>query len=306
MKLYTLLATALLSALPLCAMDWNPVSSGKWKKQDGEMSYEGAEFARLSAKKPMEENTFYRFSWQGRSSAPGAGKCLFQIVRDKKLAFQKDLTVGPEWQENSAWFYSGVSGDAMVHFTVPGKTESNWNLRDFKIQKYTPDEMERLVWNDGFEGGSLPLNFYLKSTADGNSLKVAQDDSFISGTQSLVFEVGASTPRPDGIRSHYIPVLPGKTYSLTFRGKSVRELAVQAGISIWPSSGRHTGKHIARLQKFAFGPEWKKYTMEFTLPNDVSTYPDLNERSGQLIFMTSDSGASGAISLDEISLKVIR
>ena len=42
MKLYTLLATALLSALPLCAMDWNPVSSGKWKKQDGEMSYEGA------------------------------------------------------------------------------------------------------------------------------------------------------------------------------------------------------------------------------------------------------------------------
>ena len=46
--------------------------------------------------------------------------------------------------------------------------------------------------------------------------------------------------------------------------------------------------------------------MEFTLPNDVSTYPDLNERSGQLIFMTSDSGASGAISLDEISLKVIR
>ena len=216
------------------------------------------------------------------------------------------MTVGPEWQENSAWFYSGVSGDAMVHFTVPGKTESNWNLRDFKIQKYTPDEMERLVWKDGFEGGSLPLNFYLKSTADGNSLKVAQDDSFISGTQSLVFEVGASTPRPDGIRSHYIPVLPGKTYSLTFWGKSVRELAVQAGISIWPSSGRHTGKHIARLQKFAFGPEWKKYTMEFTLSNDVSTYPDLNERSGQLIFMTSDSGASGAISLDEISLKVIR
>ena len=50
MKLYTLLATALLCALPLCALDWNPVSSGKWKKQDGEMSYEGAEFARLSAK----------------------------------------------------------------------------------------------------------------------------------------------------------------------------------------------------------------------------------------------------------------
>lgn len=305
MKILSVFAAALLCSLPLCAMDWNPVPDNGWKTQDGAMTYDGAKFTRLSAKIPMEGGAFYRFCWQGSSSVPGTGY-LFQIVQNKKLALQNALTAGMEWQENSAWFYSTATAETLVHFTVPGKMESNWNFRNFKIQKYTPDEMERLVWKDGFEGGSLPLNFYLKSTADGNSLKVAQDDSFISGTQSLVFEVGASTPRPDGIRSHYIPVLPGKTYSLTFWGKSVRELTVQAGISIWPSSGKHTGKHFTRLQKFAFGPEWKKYTMEFTLPNDVSTYPDLNERSGQLIFMTSDSGASGAISLDEISLKVIR
>ena len=203
MKLHLILAVALSAALPLCAIEWSPVSSGAWKKsENGEMTFNGSRFARLSATLPLEKGVFYKFSWEARSAKPDGGKCIFLIIRDKRLALGHPLTANGEWQKNSVWFYSKTSGDARVYFDIPEKKDANWELRGFSIRRYTPQEVEKLVWRDNFESGSLPVNFYLKKETPGNSLKIIKDDSFLSGTQSLVFEVGASTPRPDGIRSH--------------------------------------------------------------------------------------------------------
>lgn len=305
MKLHLILAVALSAALPLCAIEWSPVSSGAWEKsENGEMTFNGSRFARLSATLPLEKGVFYKFCWEARSAKPDGGKCVFLIIRDKRLALGHPLTANGEWQKNSVWFYSKTSGDARVYFDVPEKKDANWELRGFSIRRYTPQEVEKLVWRDNFGSGSLPVNFYLKKETPGNSLKIIKDDSFLSGTQSLVFEVGASTPRPDGIRSHYLPLLPGKNYLLTFWGKSGRDLIMQPGISLWAPSG-HQGKHFTSLKKFAFIPEWKKYTMEFTVPENASEYPDIQECMGMLIFMTNDPEASGPIYLNEISLKVM-
>ena len=59
MKLHLILAAALSAALPLCAMEWSPVSSGAWKKsENGEMTFNGSRFARLSATLPLEKGVF--------------------------------------------------------------------------------------------------------------------------------------------------------------------------------------------------------------------------------------------------------
>ncbi|MDY5696830.1 MAG: carbohydrate binding domain-containing protein, partial [Victivallales bacterium] len=106
-----------------------------------------------------------------------------------------------------------------------------------------------------------------------------------------------------GIISGKIPVVPGKTYRLSFWAKASVPAGLTAEFSLWDPAGNHKPQHFHSGAQVKIDSGWKKYEVSIPIPSDVGTYPDLAERMGSITFGTWN-GPEVQFLIDDISFQI--
>lgn len=104
-----------------------------------------------------------------------------------------------------------------------------------------------------------------------------------------------------GINSAPLPVLPGKTYRLAFWAKSEGPVKLSAVFDL-PNYGKKW-KHFQKRKTFLLTPDWKRYSFEVTLPEDVREWPALEKRTGRISFLL-ERRKPGRVLLDQLDFRM--
>ena len=307
-KAFAIFAAGMIPAM-MFATDFTLQTHRAWKKtaNDAATINYGGEKAwptiRLKTAEPLKPNTFYRVTFEAKSTAPGKCFCGFSIVlQGKEQRSYQIFCPTVDFQKYVFYLYSGENTEKSVpniYFnpTVPFQME----VKGLKLDELSDDSLygKNLLLNGNFEEGNS-FQPYQKKLKD--YVKIVDSANFLSGEKSLLID---SQGKRIGVISDPLPVLPGKTIEVKFYAKSDDAAQVHVLLDF---GGGFGGRHYYIPVKFRVEKEWKEFSHKFKISEDFKTYPVLCKSLTQLRFggESLPAGGNAKIYLDGISYTMIK
>lgn len=274
-----------------------------WTKESPSVfraNYPGRGWAGMYWKCEVEPHSYYQISCEAKSSSKegavlGISVALENIREHASATFQ----IGSEWTPCVFYFYSRDSRSAICRPHIIGQKKVELRLQNLRIRPVTLlDFKKNLIPDSDFEkSGALP-NFWRKIwNAKKDYATIVPNEAFPAGRKNLKVSFVPASVEPSGIRSHMLPVLPGRTYRWSFWAKTEQNYRVTCAIHLWPQFGTLTGKHIYQIRKFVLSPEWREYSLEFTVPMENSS--DLPPDRTVFLQITGEPSSEGVVLLDQ-------
>ena len=281
--------------------------SPQWKKtsdHSASIDYKGNRVwpaLKLVPGEALKPNTLYRITFEAKSSSPELIFCMFDsVLNGKKQGLYTTFFPTKDFKKYTCYFNSGETpamGNPRIYFN-PSKA-FQMKVKDVKLDEMTGELLygqNLLSWGD-FENDNT-FRPFAKDMKD----RIKIDDSDVkSGKKSLLLDCvqGKKTM----ITSVLIPAIPGKEIEVKFFAKSADAARIRVNFNWWAPGGKHCDKSFY----FTLENEWKEYTLNFQVPEDVEKRPVLRRNlmssfsiEGQCL--TKDGDAK--IYIDDISYKI--
>jgi hypothetical protein len=274
---------------------------------------------------PLTPHTYYRATaWCRTMTIPGEPppRLLFYASQPTPpslplLSYATNHN-HPFWNRIVHYFNSGENDQVnLLFFPQEGTTAKLW-FDDLELQRLTEDDLTTcLLPNPDFEEGepgARPCMWRVRDdqakNADAPAVHITCDPAaaFITGTKSLRID-GSSLPETDdrqyGVESILVPAVPGKPYVLTVWLKAIDgEPTVRLIIDGWVQKHVEgqwlTMPHWYRETYVKATPEWRRYTLKATIPDENDKTHFLPERLARAILLVK---GQGAVWIDECRLQ---
>lgn len=290
------------------AEDLNLVASPGWTESaEGQtagymLNFPGKGWYNITFSESVAPNTFYRLSWKLGSSE-----------EEKEANFELSLDIGgkaggffyvinSEPSDCVAYFYSGDATSVSGKFVVHRGGAKSISLSEVKLTAVSPQELgENLIPEGSFEHSrGIPANWRSMVGDDSSPCVIGDSQNFLSGERSM--EVSLAEGQRN-FRSVQMPVEPGKDVELKFWAKAEHETLLSVALQAWSPFG-HRGEHYYKLEKIRIGTDWQEYVINVNVSDDISRFPDLEEK---MMFVCIEGEASQDVKVwfDDFSFKNI-
>ncbi|MBI4976608.1 MAG: hypothetical protein HZC28_03955 [Spirochaetes bacterium] len=277
-----------------------------WKTSSGAYSieYDGSTYANIGATLPVEPESHYIVRWMMKSS-----------VREMKPVFQasvdvgdfgnalRGFVVGDSWNEYAFCFFSG--GVSSVPFKIycnpsPAKTIE---VKDVTIVKISAEQFFKNLMPDGnfMAAKDIPVLWRPSYGIPELPATIVPVSDFLAGEQCMQLK-SANPEKGASIESIHIPMLPGKSFKLSFWAKCTADTVLAGGVNGW-SMYKHTGGHWYKQESFKVTTSWNEFTLQFDIPADFAANPDL--RSQMLLINFGQKKNDGAVYISGIKFRQI-
>ncbi|HBE03309.1 MAG: hypothetical protein A2096_02770 [Spirochaetes bacterium GWF1_41_5] len=234
---------------------------------------------------------YYCISMKVKSSVDTVDNLLAVVSKwndNYQCVSTESYALNTVWSELFLFFYSGQNSEK-VDFVLqcPGAFAQEIIIKDIKLneQKESPDN---LLPEGGFSADDKypPLFIFKRVKGQEGLLTCGADESSLTG-KSMHLLPGAGE---NIISSIALPVISGKKYKLEMWTKADQKISARLIVSDWFSPHRNE-KSIGQSKTIAVFPEWKKESLEVSVPADLSEYPDLQARIVKIIIKTTPGAA---------------
>ena len=289
-----LLAAALFPALSAdefrAAKPWHETAKGTYS-----INYPGKGWPMLERTLELKPETFYRVTLEARSEG-GTPACNLIFRRGDGVTVFNSIIPTSDWSRQTFWFYSRNAKTAKLQCTFdPKGGAGKIAVRDIRTEEVSDPASGNVMPDADFEQNTAPL--FWRAHRKGTVAPVlAESGDFLTGVRSLQFTSSGNS----GIISGKIPVIPGKTYRLSFWAKASVPAGLTAEFSLWDPAGNHKPQHFHSGAQVKIDSGWKKYEVSIPVPSDAGTYPDLAERMGSITFGTWN-GPEVQFLIDDVS-----
>lgn len=295
----------------LSAEEWKPFRRSLWENEGKDhyrCNLSGTEkrWNVIGLKKDLEPERFYRLSFFAKGEYPKGNLQIGIIRADKnRLSFRTDLH--QNWTKHQQIFYSKKGGPAELLFSFPKNKKCGAEIRGIELERVPESELTGNLYPEGDaedpETGAG--NWTLLSQELPEFLSVEPNQDFLAGERNFVLKFSPVKKGAAGIKTRYLPITPGRKYRLSFWAKANKKTGLHYIISLWPPE-KHSGKHFWKQNQAVLSPEWRPYSMEAEIPNDLKEYPDLAGRILYLCFRVSNNQEAAEIRLDDIVFEEIQ
>ncbi len=275
--------------LALSADDVNMAINAPWQTGDEpgiyEIYYQNSGSPQLTAEIPVRPKTFYQLTWSA-ASQPADAPFLKASVTLGKETLIYPWRAAAEWTKSRIYFYNEDASTAKIAFYPEVAGNVHLRLRDLDFEEMFPEMLtDNLLFDSGIEDGGRIAAFWKKTYFS---------EKAMVGDDSLDWLTGEC-----GIESFYMPVVPGKSYELSFWALAQRDMEILVIMSLRPPNDIHQGKHFLLSRRIMLSNEWRTHKIDFSIPDNFQEYPDLASRLLQILLIT-DRGVSGGIRFDHI------
>jgi len=265
--------------------------TGKWRK-DGELFTRTTEDAKadwsyLGLSVEIATDRYYCISLKAKSSA-GFPDNLLDLESKWEDRFQctheQSYPLNPEWSECFFYFYSGqISGEVDFKLCCTGPFAQQVIIKEIKIFEQ-PGHAGNLLPHGGFsKEDKYPPLFKLKcGQGQPGALTCTEDETSITG-ESMQLQPGAGE---NTISSISLPVIPGRKYKMELWAKATQEIRSRIIVSDWFNPHRSKSS-LSQSEEIKILLEWKKFSLEMSVPDDLKAYQDLQARMVKIIIKTT-------------------
>ncbi len=269
-------------------------TSGGWLKTDNgiTLDYGSAKKGAVYLTQNVTPNTIYKIAWKVERSHSDVPIPVLFVENTRKHVVQFDGA------NRVHYWNSGNETTLKLRFDISGGKPGKLRLSDICVKKIEPDELKQnMILNGDWEQGGV-ADFWQSRDAGviPGCAELVNSSDFFSGSRSLCLKPSAQKPGYS-IRSAYMPIIPGKTFVLTFWAKSDIDTTLTCSLDCSSPTNIHEGKHPHKISNFKLTPDWNEYRLEYSVPSDLSVYPALKDGVARIWF--SHTG-KGSIYLDNL------
>ena len=305
-KILALFAAGMIPAI-MFATDFTLRVNAPWKKtaeNAAAIDYDGRKawpHLWLKTTEPLKPDTFYRITFEAKSSAPEQIFCGFEpILNAKKQRIYHKFFPAADFRKYTFYFNSGKkpeTGTPNIYFN-PAKP-FQMEVKNIQLDEMTEGSLlgKDLLPCGNFEEGN-PFHPYKKAIKD--YLKIVDSAEFLCGENSLLLDCRGKSIE---IISDLLPVVPGKEIEVKFYAKSADAAQVRLILDFGSGFG---GKHYYLSAKFRLENDWKEFSHKFKISEDFKTYPVLHRSLANLRIggQAVPAGGNAEIYLDGISYTI--
>ena len=277
---------------------WKQTAPGRF-----EIRHEGTHVAHLMAEATVEPKSYYRISWKaeaGKDWKTLEPNAMIQVGKSKYIAWNPSEKSAPR----SVCFYSGDGGKLKCSLYLPRKSTGTLAVEQLKLEKLEEKDLhDNLIRNGDFEAENTLPGEWRKSWKQKKTVEsIVPEHSFLAGKQSLSL-LQEEKSVIAAVNSLPIPILPGKTYTLSFWAKGQENQKFRAAVDL-PNQGKPQG-HFNTGKAFLLGNEWKHFSFSVTFPSDETRFPALRNRMARISF-SNESGTPGATLIDQVEFRIAK
>ena len=279
---------------------WKQTAPGRF-----EIRHEGTHVAHLMAEATVEPKSYYRISWKaeaGKDWKTLEPNAMIQVGKSEYIAWNPSEKSAPR----SVCFYSGDGGKLKCSLYLPRKSTGTLAVEQLKLEKLEEKDLhDNLIRNGDFEAENTLPGEWRKSWKQKKTVEsIVPEHCFLAGKQSLSL-LQEEKSVIAAVNSLPIPILPGKTYTLSFWAKGQENQKFRAAVDL-PNQGKtqghfNTGKAFLLL----LGNEWKHFSFSVTFPSDETRFPALRNRMARISF-SNESGTPGATLIDQVEFRIAK
>ena len=279
---------------------WKQTAPGRF-----EIRHEGTQVAHLMAEATVEPKSYYRISWKaeaGKDWKTLEPNAMIQVGKSEYIAWNPSEKSAPR----SVCFYSGDGGKLKCSLYLPRKSTGTLAVEQLKLEKLEEKDLhDNLIRNGDFEAENTLPGEWRKSWKQKKTVEsIVPEHCFLAGKQSLSL-LQEEKSVIAAVNSLPIPILPGKTYTLSFWAKGQENQKFRAAVDL-PNQGKpqghfNTGKAFLLL----LGNEWKHFSFSVTFPSDETRFPALRNRMARISF-SNESGTPGATLIDQVEFRIAK
>ena len=275
---------------------WKQTAPGRF-----EIRHEGTHVAHLMAEATVEPKSYYRISWKaeaGKDWKTLEPNAMIQVGKSEYIAWNPSEKSAPR----SVCFYSGDGGKLKCSLYLPRKSTGTLAVEQLKLEKLEEKDLhDNLIRNGDFEAENTLPGEWRKSWKQKKTVEsIVPEHSFLAGKQSLSL-LQEEKSVIAAVNSLPIPILPGKTYTLSFWAKGQENQKFRAAVDL-PNQGKPQG-HFRKA--FLLGNEWKHFSFSVTFPSDETRFPALRNRMARISF-SNESGTPGATLIDQVEFRIAK
>ena len=277
---------------------WKQTAPGRF-----EIRHEGTHVAHLMAEATVEPKSYYRISWKaeaGKDWKTLEPNAMIQVGKSEYIAWNPSEKSAPR----SVCFYSGDGGKLKCSLYLPRKSTGTLAVEQLKLEKLEEKDLhDNLIRNGDFEAENTLPGEWRKSWKQKKTVEsIVPEHSFLAGKQSLSL-LQEEKSVIAAVNSLPIPILPGKTYTLSFWAKGQENQKFRAAVDL-PNQGTPQG-HFNTGKAFLLGNEWKHFSFSVTFPSDETRFPALRNRMARISF-SNESGTPGATLIDQVEFRIAK
>ncbi len=272
------------------ANGWQEKSAGAWT-----IDYKGEGYPGLNGKMTVRPESFYRLSWQSCFSA-GAEQQMLRLLWNGTRQRHSAIRVTDRMEKRVQYYYSEAETELKFRFYLNPGAPATLEVGNIKLDALTDLTGNLLPGGDFEKEGDLTAFWTPGWGPKEMYASVVPVSDFLSGQKSLKLP-----PAPGGGRyaviSDYMPAVPGKNVELRFWAKSDREQILTANIDCQPP-GKQEGKLLYQSKQFKLENDWREYSVQYRLPDDLALYPSLQWRLARIHL--GHEGGEGNIWIDNV------
>jgi len=231
----------------------------------------------------MKPNAYYKVTWYGKVEG-GQVKNFFEISvknGNKSDSRQQAWWADGNYNRYTCYFKNPDQAVPTLRFSVNPGPGGKVYVKNIAVTALTDAELKNSLLPDGdFEScNTIPTAW---SREDGQGVTgnaIVASPMFLCGTKSL--QMSSAKVKNNVLISPYLPARPGKTYILSFWARGSADVPFTATINY---DGQLTkgGKHLYKAKTFKVDKDWKLFSFAFPIPNDLTTYPALQDGTAKL------------------------
>ena len=273
-KTLALFAAGMIPAM-MFAADFTLQTTSLWKKTGADsavIDYDGRKtwpHLKLKTAEVLKPSTLYRITFEAKSSAPEQILVGFEsVIQSKKQRFYTQFLPTADFKKYTAYFTSGETPKGTPNIYFNPTSAFQMEVKNIKLDEMTDDLLygKNLLVCGDFEEGNIFQPYRKEMTPH---VKIVDSAKFISGEKSLMLD--CSEGKTIMIVSRYIPAIPGKKIEVNFYAKSEEPAKIQVTLNWWMKDS----KHLYRTFQFKTEKDWKEYSLNYKVPQEVEKYPAL-------------------------------
>ena len=164
--------------------------------------------------------------------------------------------------------------------------------------KNRPEKKRKNLFRNGNFEQPNTLEWQIIPASAKERVSLISSSSPFCGEKSLLLR-----PNPGesmNIQSVDLPIQPGKTVELRFRGCASPKTDLEVFFDFWRNSRT---PHLWRRQRFRITPEWREQVFRYTVPGDLEKYPALKEGKMKVRFHLPRTSPASAVYLDNLEFR---
>lgn len=301
--------TLFMLALPLLAEPVALAPQGPWMEKAGayRLEYDGKNYANLSETLAVQPETHYRFSWRMKASvSEPVANFLANLEIPGLGTASQGFAISDAWNEYQVFFHSGSANNATLKLYCNPMAAKTIEIQRADLSPVPTERFRKnLVPEGGFEGGAgIPALWRPSYGTPVLPAFLTNGRDFLAGERYMVFTLRKQEKGAIGMQTAYLPMVPGKSYRLSFWAKADTEALVTGGVNGW-SPFKHVGGHWYKGAHFKVTPTWGECSLAFDIPDDFTAFPDLQSRLMAVTLSSRNNEQTATVFVDHFVLRQV-